>query len=191
MQLDLGFVFGVNGKNADATFAQEKELAKKMINKFDISRTSTLVGAIVYDSNARLAWRLGDVVDARSTIYNIDQLRRLRKGGNVLKALEIARDDLFSLNNGARRGVPKTLIVFIDKTEVRDQRLENTAKQLKDEGVKVIVIAIGPEVDKKDVAGITSSPKDLIKPSDLSTSVEDVILQAVQQSKPGKLTFLR
>ena len=191
MQLDLGFVFGANGKNADATFTQEKELAKKMIEKFDISKTSTLVGAVVYDTNARLAWRLGDLMDARSTIYTIDRLRRLRNGNSILKALEIARDDLFSLNNGARRGVPKTLIVFIDKTDARDQRLEDTAKQLKDEGVKVIVIAIGPEVDKKDVAGITSSPNILIKPSDLSKSVEDVILQAVQQSKPGKLTLLR
>ena len=183
-------MFGVNGKNADAAFAQEKELAKKMIDKFDISRTSTLVGAIVYDAKARLAWRLGDLVDARSTIYNIDQLREPRNGSNVLKALEIARDDLFSIRSGARRGVPKTLVVFIDKTEMRDQRLQDTAKQLKDKGVKVIVIAIGPEVDKKDVAGITSCPKDLIKPGDLSKSVEDVILQAVEQSKPGKLTLV-
>ena len=191
MQLDLGFVFGSNGKNADATFTREKALAKKMIEKFDISKTSTLVGAVVYDTNARLAWRLGDLMDARSTIYTIDRLRRLRNGNSILKALEIARNDLFSIKNGARRGVPKTLIVFIDKTDARDQRLEDTAKQLKDKGVKVIVIAIGPEVDKKDVSGITSSPTDLIKPSDLSKSVEDVILQAVQQSKPGKLTLLR
>ena len=189
MRLNLGFVFGANGKNADATFTQEKELAKKMIDKFEISKTSTSVGAIVYDSNARLAWRLGDLVDARSNIYNIDQLRRLRKGGNVLKALEIARDDLFSLKNGARRDVPSTLILFIDKIEARDQRLEDTANQLKDKGVKVVVIVIGPEVDKKDVAGIASSPNDLIKPLDLSKSMEDVMSQAVAQSKPGKMIF--
>ena len=186
MPFDLGFVFGANGKNADATFSQEKDLAKKMIDKFDISRRSTLVGAVVYDSSGRLAWRLGDLVDARSTIYNIDRLQRFRNGNNVLKALEIARDDLFSLNNGARRDVPKTLIVFIDKTEARDQRLEDTANQLKDKGIKVIVIAVGPEVDKKDVAGIAGSPKDLIKPLDLSKSMQDMMSQAVEQSKPGK-----
>ena len=189
VRLDLGFVFGANGKNADNVFVQEKELAKKMIDKFDISRKSTLIAAIVYDSSARLAWKLGDLVDARSAIYNIDRLQRLRNGNNVLKALEIAQDDIFSIKKGARRGVPKTLIVFIDKTEVRDQRLEEAAKQLKDKGVKVIVIAVGPEVEKKDVAGIASSPKDLIKPSDLSESIEDMMSQAVAQSKPGKLTF--
>ena len=187
MPLDVGFVFGSNGRTADATFTREKELAKKLIDKFDISRTSTLVGAIVYDSNGRLAWRLGDVIDARSTIYSIDQLRRLRNGNNVLKALEIARDDLFSMKNGARKDVPKTLILFIDKTEERDQKLEDTARQLKDKGAKVIVIAMGPEVDKKDVAGIASSPKDLIKALDFSKSMQDVMSQAVEQSKPGKL----
>ena len=189
MPLDLGFLFGANVRNADATFTREKELAKKMIEKFDISRTSTSVGAVVYDSGGRLAWRLGDLADARSTIYNINRLQRLRNGNNILKALEIARDDLFSIKNGARRGVPKTLIVFIDKTEARDQRLEDTAKQLKDKGVKVIVIAVGPEVDKKDVAGIASSPNDLIKPVDLSKSMEDVTSHAVEQSKPGKLVL--
>ena len=190
MQLDLGFIFGASGKNFDASFAKEKELAKKIVEKFDISRKSTLVGAVVYDRNARLAWRFGDLVDARSTIYNINRLQRLRDGSNVLKALEIARDDLFSITRGARRDLPKTLIAFIDKIEVRDQRLEDTARQLKDKGVKVILIAIGPEVDKKDVAGIASSPKDLIKHLDLSKSVEDVISKAVQQLKPGKLTFI-
>ena len=189
MQFDLGFLFGANGKDADATFAQEKEFAKKMIAKFDISRTTTLVGAIVYDSNARLAWRLGDLVDARSTTYNIDRLQNLKNGKNVLKALEMAHDDLFTMKNGARKDVSKTLIVFIDKTDIRDQRLENASKQLKDKGVKVIVIAIGPEVYKKDVAGIASSPKDLIKPSDLFESLADVMSQAVAQSKPGKLTL--
>ena len=190
MPLDLGFVFGANGRNADATFTREKELAKKIIEKFDISRTSTSVGAVVYDSSGRLAWRLGDLADARSTIYNINRLQRLRNGNNVLKALEIARDDLFSIKNGGRRGVPKTLIVFIDKTEARDQRLEDTAQQLKDKGVKVIVIAVGPEVDKKDVAGIAGSPNDLMKPLDLSKSMEDVMSQVVEKAKPGKLVLV-
>ena len=186
MQLDLGIIFGSNGKNAPSTFTAEKELSKKMIEKYDISKSATIVGGISYDNDARVEWRLGDVIDTKSTVNRIDRLRRYRNGNNILKALEIARDDLFSVRNGARRDVPKTLIVFIDKTEARDQTLESTAKQLKDKGVKVIVIAIGPEVDKKDVAGIASTPKDLIKPLDLSKSMEDVMSQAVAQSKPGK-----
>ena len=167
-------------------FAAEKELAKKMIEKYDISRSATLVSAIKFDNDAKTEWKFGDVIELRSVKNRIDQLQKLRPGNNILKALEIARDDIFSIKNGARRGVPKTLIVFIDKTEVRDQRLEDAAKQLKDKGVKVIVIAIGPEVNKKDVAGIASSPKDLIKPSDFFESKEEVLSQAVIQSRPGK-----
>ena len=186
MKLDLGIVFGSNGENAQFTFAAEKELAKKMIDKYDISTSATLIGAISYDNDARVEWRFGDVIDAQSTIERIDRLQRYRNGNNVLKALEIARDVLFKINNGARRDVPKTLIVLIDKTEARDQRLGDTAKQLKDKGVKVIVIAIGPEVDKKDVAGIVSDPKDVISSSDPSKSSEDVISKAVARSIPGK-----
>ena len=186
MKLDLGIVFGSNGENAQSTFAAEKELAKKMIEKYDISTSATLIGAISYDNDARVAWSFGDVIDAKSTIDRIDQLQRYRNGNNVLKALEIARDDLFSIKNGARRDVPKTLMVFIDKTEARDQRLVDIAKQLKDKGVKMIVIAIGPEVDKKNVAGIASDPKDVISSSDPSKSLQDVISKAAGQVIQGK-----
>ena len=186
MTLDLGVVFGSNGKNAQSTFAAEKELAKKIVEKYDISNSATLVSAISYDNDARVEWRFGNVIDAKSTIDRINRLQRSRSGNNVLKALEIARDDLFSIKNGARRDVPKTLIVFIDKTEARDQRLADTAKQLKDKSVKVIVIAIGPEVNKKDVATIASGPKDVISSHDPSKSMKDVISKAIAQSIPGK-----
>ena len=157
-----------------------------MIEKYDISNSATLIGAISYDNDARVEWRFGDVIDAKSTVDRIDRLQRSRNGNNVLKALEIARDDLFSLKNGARKDVPKTLIVFIDKPEMRNQELHDTAKQLKDKGVKVIVIAIGPEMNKKDVAGIASSPKDVISLPDPSESADDVISKAIAQSLPGK-----
>ena len=186
VQLDFGFVFGSNGKNAQATLAVERELAKKMVQKYDISNSAALFGAISYDNDARVEWKFGDVVDAKSTIDRIDRLRMLRNGSNVLKALQLARDDLFSINNGARRDVPKTLIVFIDKTEARHQRLEGIAKQLKDKGIKVIVIAIGSEVDKKDVTGIASSPKDLISSPDPSMSTDDLVSKAIALSMPGK-----
>ena len=179
-------VFGSNGINAPSEFATEKELAKKMIERYDISNSAALVGAISYDNDARVEWRFGDLIDAKSTVDKIDRLKRLRNGNNVLKAIEIARDDLFSIKNGARRDVPKTLIVFIDKTEARDQRLEDAAKELKDKGVKVIVIAMGPDVEKKDVAGIASSPKEVISSTDPSISIDDVISKAVAQSLPGK-----
>ena len=157
-----------------------------MIEQYDISSSATLIGAISYDNDANLEWRFGDVIDAKSTVDRINRLRRSRNGNNVLKALEIARDDLFSIKNGARRDVPKALIVFIDKAEMKDQRLQDTAKQLKDKGVKVIVIAIGPEVNKKDVTGIASTPKDVISLPDPSKSAADVISKATAQSLPGK-----
>ena len=160
-----------------------------MVEKYYISSSATLIGAISYDNDARVEWRFGDAIDANSTVYKIDRLQRSRNGNNVLKALEIARDDLLSKGNGARRDVPKTLIVFVDKTEARDQRLEDTAKLLKDKGVKVIMIAIGPEVNKKDVAGITSSPMDVISSPDPSKSTDNVVSEAVSQSMPGKIHF--
>ena len=184
--LDLGFIFGSDSKDAQASIALEKEMAKKLLANVDVSEMAIRVGAIQYDSDARVLWRFGEASDGRTTMQLIDRVVRSRNGNNVLKALEIARDDLYSMKNGGRRDVPKTLILFIDKTEVKDQRLEDTAKQLKDKGVKVIVIAMGPEVDKKDVAGIATDPNDLVTLRTLSEPKEDKMSQIVAKSLPGK-----
>ena len=188
--MDLGFIFGSDGKDARASIALEKEIAKKLLENADVFEMATRVGAIQYESDARVLWRFGEASDGRTAMQLIDRLVRSRNGNNVLKALEIARDDLYFIKNGGRRDVPKTLILFIDETKIKDQRLEDTAKQLKDKGVKVIVIAMGPEVDKKDVAGIATDPSDLITLRTLSEPKEDEMSRIVAKSLPGKSIFV-
>lgn len=182
--VDLGFIFGAAGYNADQKFESAKELAKRMVNDLYVSPNAALIGGIIYDDGARMLWRLGDTKDSSSTIYNIERIVLSRRGNNLRKAFEVARDELFALSNGARRNVPKTLVVFIDKTP-RDPGLSAVAKELKTAGVKIVVVALGSEVDPTDIKELPSSEKALLRALDLSKMMNESLPSALLQSKPG------
>ena len=178
-------MFGPYGDRPGSISDAEKEFAKKIVEQYDISRTAALFGAVVYGNNANIAWKLGDATNLKSTISRIDLLKRPRDGNDILGSLLVARDKLFSKANGGRVNVPKTLFLFVRKTDGKDTRVEDAARDLKEKGIGIVVIASGREVSKKDLAGIASDPSKLIVSNDLSNTVENVSLIAGSKSLPG------
>ena len=189
-QIDLGFIFGPKRNQQEAVSDAEKGIAKKLAEKMLISRNAALIGAIVYGDDAKVAWKLGDATDLKTTISKIDRLQRPSGGNNVLKSLQLARDVLFSTANGARVGYPKVLILFVTKTEGKDLKIERIAKELKDRGINLIVVASGSLVDKRDLSGVASKPSNLLVSTDLAKDNESVSLAVALKSRPGKISFL-
>ena len=184
--LDLGFLFGADGPSAQTMFAAEKRIAKKTVSREKISELATLVGAVIYDNGAYLGLKLGEATDLSTTLANIDRLQRRSAGNNVAMGLKVAYEELFFMKNGARYSVPKTLVVFIDKAKMRDQELERAASKLRDAGVKIIVVAVGSEVNKDALYGLTSDPAYLLTPNDLVKGVENISSTVAALTKPGK-----
>eukprot|EP00794_Sanderia_malayensis_P014924 gene14924-16466_t len=185
VRLDLGVMFGADGANADATFRAEKELTKKLIDKYDIAPSAALVGAVVYDSDANLAIRFGDVQSKDNAKNAVDRLQRRRAGHNLLKGLQVARDKLFNEEYGARRSVPKTLLVFVDKksSKAELEKMAIVAKQLHDAGVKIIVVVIGREVDEKLLSPVISDGTGVVKSTN-ADSLKDVLPKIIDLTKP-------
>lgn len=179
-------MFGADGANADATFRAEKELTKKLIDKYDIAPSAALVGAVVYDSDANLAIRFGDVQSKDNAKNAVDRLQRRRAGHNLLKGLQVARDKLFNEEYGARRSVPKTLLVFVDKksSKAELEKMAIVAKQLHDAGVKIIVVVIGREVDDKLLSPVISDGTGIVKSTN-ADSLKDVLPKIIDLTKPG------
>ncbi|CAC5392540.1 COL12A [Mytilus coruscus] len=69
-----------------------------------------------------------------------------------------ARINSFSKSYGARTGVPKIAIVMTDgKSQDKDKTCES-AKDLRNSGVKIMVIPIGNKVDKEEIKCLASEP---------------------------------
>lgn len=185
IKIDLGFIFGADGSDPHSILETEKKFAKKLVGKYHISPSAALTGGVLYGKDANILWRFTDARDLPSTMTAIDKIKRRSDGNNVLKALQAARDDLFSIKNGARRNVPKTVVVFATETECKNVRVEDTAQQLKDIGIDVMVVAIGPDAQVKHLSGIASTPSKLVIVEDPIKDFDAALEKVALQSKPG------
>ena len=163
----------------------EKEIAKKIVASQKISKSETLAGAVIYDSDARLAFRIGEALNESSTIESIEKIQRYRNGNNIEKALELIRSRLFTVDDLAKRDALKTVILFVDKTDEISKRALDVAKQLKDAGIKIIVTSIGKETDDKAIIGIPSDISGLLRASDPSRDLDNVVSKIKTMLKTG------
>ena len=184
IKLDLGIILGTNDQLSGTTFNTEKDIVKSIVEKYEISEDDTLIGAIVYGTDAKTTLRFGKVTDAKSALQEISKLQQGRPGNNVLKALEIARDELFKVKNGARNDAAKTLLAFVDADQGFDPRLERASRELREQGIKVIAIEIGSSDSKGSASLIASSEKDAVEASNLD-SLKEVVNKIVDSAKPG------
>lgn len=184
-KIDLGIIFGSSGNRPTSALKAENSLAKKITDRFDIARDAALVGAIVYGDDAKIGWKIGDATDRASTVAHIDRLGRPKVGNNIQKSLELAQDVLFSSTDGARRGVPKALMVFVGKTDGKDEKIEAAAKRLKERGTNVIVITTGSDVDEKDLSGVASNPSKLLSVENGYKDIDNVSMTAASKLLPG------
>lgn len=182
--VDLGVIFGANGENAPSTFDAEKNFIENMIKEYSASQPGMRFGAIVYSDNARVLIRFGDELSSQSAIKAIRKIKRKRRGNNLLAALNLAGQDLFADRTGTRVNATKTAVILMDKASFRDDKLIDAARKLKDNGIKIIVVAIGPEVTEKAVSEIPSNLNGLIRigelPKDSSKALRSIEPQIPQ-----------
>ena len=182
----MGFLFGAGGANAARDLNIQKQLAKEMLNRFHISPENARIGLIQYGRVPRLVARLDSYTDKRTVNYTIDSLTGSQGGSQLDKAIEMAQTNLFNARYGARRGIPKTLVVFTNK-EV-DASSEATARKLRDVGVKVIVIGVGSEVDKDQLKGLAQSDDEMFVVTSLE-SVQNAVNDIAKAAKPGMFNY--
>ena len=185
LKLDLGFLFGADGSNSQKDFDTEKKIATEMLNNFVISSSNTRVGIIQYGRDPRVVERLDSYTDKKTLTYIIGLLNPT-EGHRIDKALDLVRTNLFDERYGARRGIPKTVIVFTNKKS--DVSPKDAARKLRDLGVKTIAIGVGEKVDKGELKDITGNDKGLF----VATGPEDknIVKDAAKALLPGMLMFL-
>lgn len=156
--LDLGFILGASGQNASSIFKSEIAFIKYIISSYSISPVTTQVGAILYGRNAQIAFEMNKHSSESSLKAALDQLKNPSDGNNIGEALQLARTSLFSQENGARYGVQKSLVIFLNEKLVgNNNELKTELEALKSSGIRISVIGIGNNVDRKDAAEIASS----------------------------------
>ena len=141
-----------------------KKFAKDIVDSFSVSQQEARFASLSYSSEAEVNFNFVRHSTAEKVKRAIDALPHKKSNTRVDKALELAASDIFSLQGGARTRRPMVLIVFFDGDVSRDMKdLAEVAGPLKDYGVKIVAVGVGPEVNTYQLAKVASSSNVIYK----------------------------
>lgn len=132
-------------------YGDQKNFVKQMIASYKLDSESPVAGVVSFSHEAVHNIRLKDfkMKDLASFNNAVDDIPYLGKTSQIDKALKIARDELFTSENGARDNIPKVIFIIIDGTQTSDTDSEDPdliADQLRETGILTFVVGVGYEL---------------------------------------------
>ncbi|XP_065643580.1 uncharacterized protein LOC100214647 isoform X2 [Hydra vulgaris] len=154
--VDVALAFDSSSSVGELAYEEMKKFAHQVVDSFSISQQNARFAALVYGSNASVEFNFVRYDSALEIKQAIQSLSYLKSNTRIDKALEVAKSDLFSLQGKVRSRRPMILYVFFDGTVTRSMSdLESVVQPLKDYGVKIIAIGVGPEVNRYQLKKIS------------------------------------
>ena len=154
-----------------------------MLQRYEISRKATLIGAIMNHEQPSVAIKFGDALTREFFVRSLRAIQNKNIGFDLSQALQIARTELFSTDNGARVDIPKSLVVFVNgKIDGDLSVLGMQAKALQQVGIKIILIGLNDERDVnvfEDIADVFFFAEDL-------PSLTGLLRPIIQSTLPGE-----
>lgn len=181
-KIDLGFAVSATAVKAAKTFEKIKEAVKSIIAKYGVGNLRYAI--ITYASDAKLVLSFQPNFPAPEDWLNTIDTLQLEQGTPALeKALQKAKE-LFRSN--ARSDAKKVLVVIADNSPTGDKNTtEEKAQELDFDDIKVVPVAIGGDVDPKEMEEISpykdvlvDVPKD-VDPKDLAEAVMNKVLKGI------------
>ena len=189
--MDLAFVFGTSpGSLASERFEAQKELVNGILRKYDISKRKALVSFILKDTQPVLRLKLGEVTSKENVAVKIASLRNRKQTVPMASLLAFINNTVFSVRNGARLGVPKSILYFVDNKDPGSHyEISKIAAKLKEDKVKLVFVAQGDSVDTDKLDLLTPRKPSVFSPMDLKT-INKFIIPIAGALKPGMLAYL-
>ena len=157
-------------------FETQKEVIKKIAATFDVGPTKSHLGLMTFSSHAQVRVKFGDKLDLYSFQDSVDKLPFAAGGTRFDKAFKVAAKDLFSPSGGVRLHLPKVFIILTDGKQSADYDavpIERSVMQLRHLGVRIFALAVGSQIDMKELRQIVTDPKDIYAVKDFDTLLDN------------------
>ena len=174
--VDLGFALSASASDASKNFAKMKSVIESIIDQYSISRLK--YGVVVYGDNAKT------VIDFQQVFPKEEDLKQYlssvtpETGGSSLDKGLAQGEQLFA-SGGTRPNARKVLVVFTDKKSTGNELMALAeAKELRDQGIKVIAVALGSESDVAELKDVATDGRHVIrakKTDDSETLATEVV----------------
>ncbi|XP_006158576.1 collagen alpha-6(VI) chain [Tupaia chinensis] len=141
--LDVVFVIDSSGSIDHEEYTTMKDFMIGLVKKADVGRNQVRFGALKYADDPEVLFYLDDL-GTKSEVISVLQNDQ-PMGGNTYTAEALGfSDHMFTEARGSRlhRGVPQVLIVITDGESHDAEKLNATAKALRDKGILVLAVGI-------------------------------------------------
>ena len=174
--VDLGFALSVSSADASKTFDKMKSVINSIIDQYSISRVR--YGVVIYGNDAKISIGFQKVFPKDDDLKTYLATVSPASGGSKLESALKEGKELFR-SRAVRPSARKVLVVFTDKKSTGDsQTALAAAKELKDQDVKVIAVALGSESDVAELQNIVTNGHHVIpaKKSDDSDELASEVM---------------
>ncbi|KAM4706318.1 collagen alpha-1(XIV) chain isoform 1-T1 [Rhinophrynus dorsalis] len=146
----------------------------------EVGPDGTQVGVAQFSDDARTEFKLNSYNNKESMLEAIQRISY--KGGNTKtgKAIKHVRDDIFTINDGMRKGVPRVLVVITDGRS--QDEVNKIAKEMQLEGYSIFAIGVA-DADYAELSNIGSKPSErhvfFVDDFDAFKKIEDELITFV------------
>ncbi|CAH3124523.1 unnamed protein product [Pocillopora meandrina] len=196
--MDAAILVDTSAGISALNFQREKAFVKTLIRSFTISRNLSRVSLLSYGNKTEVTVNFFDQQNREFLTRNVDSLPLLGGPSQINQALEVAASQLFSPSGSSRAAVPRTIVVVTDGRQdltVGSGGLNETIALLRQNGVKILVVAVGGEDVDEDGLGSLVEEEDHIFTAEsfetLAAKLEKVSTVASEIAAPdrcGKVT---
>ena len=166
--VDIAVVLDGSQSLREQDFEKLKDFTKSVVEKYGVSQSGPHIAVVEFSKEPTIYIRLDDHFEAASLKRAIDNIKPSGKYQvRTDEALRTVVNEVFSLKSGARPSVPKIVILVTDDEPTGDRSLEEVYKDVERQGARLLVVTIGPNVDRDDW-------KELVPKHDLIIYVPDV-----------------
>lgn len=186
--VDVGFIVDSSGSLRNEYF-KEKDFVKSLSRALQIGPAKSQVGVVLFSHNAELKIKLSDHTDIDSFDKAVDDLPLLGSTTRIDLALKVAYDQMFAESNGARRNVPKVLVLLTDGEQTQASDAVSpvlAAAPFHEADIKVIVIGVGSGVKPAQLEGVAKSRKDLYLAENFDALISDGFVKNITKSSCDK-----
>ena len=150
------FLFDGSAHLGNRLFRQTLQFANTLLSDYNISRDQTNVAAAVYATTVAIGFNFTENYDDSTVAAAIENLPFLNETTvSIENALRFAGEQIFVTG---RENVPDVLVVFV--SHKLSGNFTGVSKELRDNGIKIVVVGIGDGYDIKELKEIASAPED-------------------------------
>lgn len=162
-KVDLCYIIDMSGSIGISNWPIVLEFFRAITSFFTIGENDTLVGVVVFSTDAEVRLRFNDCPDNQCVDDFLANLNYSRGRTNTQAALKLAYNDVLLPGNGNRSDIPDVCLMFTDgmSNEFQEETVPSGEK-LKDLGCTLYVVALGEAVknNETELRALASDPDD-------------------------------